>query len=80
MYAEQTAGPLSVLNGFIGTISEVLIGICMICGLAFILAGLYQWNERRHNPTLSMSAPVTFVLLGICLLLVQYLPMSTVGV
>ena len=83
MYPDASAGaasPIGILNGFMGSLSGALLSICFITGIAFITAGLYQWNEHRKNPgMLPFSQVVTLWILGIALLLLQYLPMTQVG-
>lgn len=81
MYPDSNvnAGPMNILIGFMSTLSGALINICFIAGIAFIMAGMYQWNEHRKNPgIMPFSQVITLWVLGIALLLIQYLPLTTV--
>lgn len=71
--------PIGIINDFMGSLSGALISICFIAGIAFIMAGVYQWNEHRKNPgMLPLSQVITLWVLGIALLLMQYLPLTQV--
>ena len=72
-------GPVDVMNTMVDFMSDTLRGVTFIAGLVFVAIAFYEYLRHRENPLeVPISKPITFLILGVILMLVQYIPMSEV--
>ena len=71
--------PVSVMNEMLVTVADVLGGFCLFVGAMIIVGALYQWTERRKNPSaITMTRIFTLLIVGIALSCIQFVPMLRV--
>lgn len=72
-------GPVDVLNDMSNFVTSTLLDMTFVAGLAMVAAGIYHYMRYRENPMeVSISKPITFVVLGCILMVLQYIPMSEI--
>lgn len=72
-------GPVDVMNDMSDFVTSTLLDITFVAGLAMVAAGIYHYMRYRENPMeVPISKPITFVVLGCILMILQYIPMSQI--
>ena len=72
-------GPLDIMNSMLDFISDSLKYMTFLAGVGLVGVALYNYMRHRENPLeVPISKPITFLILGCILMVVQYIPMSEV--
>lgn len=72
-------GVKSGLGNAIAFVHSAIAQFCLVFGIGMLLLSVYKFMEYRKNPLANpLSSVISFILTGVALIGVYYIPMQTV--